>query len=83
MIIFFRLPPPNVFVGGPVRVSLGFPPFEGLKAVSSVERLKACGNDRLSETNRPVVGMHFGHEAFVTADRFQWTGGLGRLASMP
>jgi len=23
----------------------GFPPFEGLRAVSLVERLKACGND--------------------------------------
>ena len=25
----------------------GFPPFEGLRAVSPVERLKACGNDGL------------------------------------
>jgi hypothetical protein len=35
------------WVGGPARVSPGFPPFETLRAVSIVERPKACGNDGL------------------------------------
>src|SRR5262245_61569724 len=35
------------WVGGPVRISPGFPLFEPLRAVSIVKRLKACGNDGL------------------------------------
>src|SRR5215831_10962739 len=33
------------FNWGPLSVSPGFPPFETLRAVSIVERLKTCGND--------------------------------------
>ena len=36
--IFFKSSPPNVFIGGPVPVSPGFP-------------LKACGNDGLRKSN--------------------------------
>jgi hypothetical protein len=36
LIIFSKLSPPNVLVGGPVGISPGFPP-------------KACGNDGLGE----------------------------------
>jgi hypothetical protein len=42
-----RSSPPNVFIGGPVPNPPGFPPFEILRAVSTIERLKACGNDGL------------------------------------
>ena len=39
--------PPNASIGGPVRVSPGFPPFETPQGRDIVERLKPCGNDGL------------------------------------
>jgi hypothetical protein len=38
--------------GGQCEDPPGFPPFETLRAVSIVERLKACGNDGLLETRK-------------------------------
>ena len=57
----FMLSPVEAFIGFFSRITIltmtlslskgqsspGFPPFESLRAVSPVERLKACGNDGL------------------------------------